>query len=78
MPASRPIPLEGVLNCWNDEHDLPDLLLAVIRTGKTGRLQFSNPEGDKTLNGQTQAQFADWLKTNAKIQPPQNCTTCHR
>jgi hypothetical protein len=49
MPASRPIPLEGVLNCWNDEHDLPDLLLAVSRTGRTGRLQFSNAEADKTL-----------------------------
>jgi hypothetical protein len=50
MPASRPIPLEGVLNCWNDEHDLPDLLLAVSRSGKTGRLQFSNAEADKTLH----------------------------
>jgi hypothetical protein len=49
MPASKPIPFEGVLNCWNDEHDLPDLLLAVSRSGKTGRLQFSNAEADKTL-----------------------------
>jgi hypothetical protein len=49
MPASKPIPFEGVLNCWNDEHDLPDLLLAVSRAGKTGRLQFSNAEADKTL-----------------------------
>lgn len=49
MPARKPIPFEGVLNCWNDEHDLPDLLLAVSRSGKTGRLLFSNPEANKTL-----------------------------
>lgn len=49
MPASGRIPFEGVLNCWNDEHDLPDLLLAISRSGKTGSLSFSNPEGDKTV-----------------------------
>jgi hypothetical protein len=49
MPARKPIPLEGVLNCWNDPYDLPDLLLAVSRSGKTGRLSFSNPEADKTV-----------------------------
>ena len=49
MPPSERIPFEGVLNCWNDDHDLPDLLLSISRSGKTGRLQFSNPEGDKTL-----------------------------
>jgi hypothetical protein len=49
MPARNPIPLEGVLNCWNDPYDLPDLLLAVSRSGKTGRLSFSNPEADKTI-----------------------------
>ena len=53
MPQGRlgeRIPFEGVLNCWNDDHDLPDLLLAISRSGKTGRLHFSNPEGDKTLD----------------------------
>jgi hypothetical protein len=49
MPARNPIPLEGVLNSWNDPYDLPDLLLAVSRSGKTGRLSFSSPEGDKTV-----------------------------
>jgi len=49
MPTRNPIPLEGVLNCWNDPYDLPDLLLAVSRSGKTGRLSFSNPEADKTI-----------------------------
>jgi Domain of unknown function (DUF4388) len=49
MSASKTIPFEGVLNCWNDEHDLPDLILAVSRAGKTGRLLFSNAEADKTL-----------------------------
>jgi hypothetical protein len=49
MPAQKPIPLEGVLNCWNDPYDLPDILLAVTRSGKTGRLSFSNPEADKTI-----------------------------
>ena len=49
MPARNPIPLEGVLNCWNDPFDLPDLLLAISRSGRTGRLSFSNPEADKTI-----------------------------
>ncbi len=49
MPARNPIPLEGVLNCWNDPYDLPDILLAVSRSGRTGRLSFSNPEGNKTI-----------------------------
>ncbi len=49
MSASERIPFEGVLNCWTGEHDLPDLLLAVSRSGKTGRLLFSNAEADKTL-----------------------------
>jgi hypothetical protein len=49
MPARNPIPLEGVLNCWTDPYDLPDLILAISRSGKTGRLSFSNPEGDKTV-----------------------------
>ena len=49
MPARNPLPLEGVLNCWTDPYDLPDLLLAISRSGKTGRLSFSNPEGDKTI-----------------------------
>jgi hypothetical protein len=49
MSVSTSIPIEGVLNCWNDEHDLPDLLLSISRSGRTGRLLFSNPEADKTL-----------------------------
>ncbi len=49
MPARNSIPLEGVLNCWIDQYDLPDILLAVSRSGKSGRLSFSNPEGDKTI-----------------------------
>ncbi len=49
-PLGDRIPFEGVLNCWNDDHDLPDLLLVISRSGKTGRLHFSNPEGDKTLD----------------------------
>jgi len=49
MPARNPLPLEGVLNCWTDPYDFPDLLLAISRSGKTGRLSFSNPEGDKTI-----------------------------
>jgi len=49
MPARNPLPLEGVLNCWNDPFDLPDLLLAISRSGRTGRLSFSNPDADKTI-----------------------------
>ena len=50
MPQRAQIPFEGVLNCWNDEHDLPDLLLFIGRSAKTGILQFSNPESDKTVH----------------------------
>ena len=50
MSQGAQIPFEGVLNCWNDEHDLPDLLLFIGRSAKTGILQFSNPESDKTLH----------------------------
>ena len=50
MPQDAQIPFEGVLNCWNDEHDLPDLLLFIGGSAKTGILQFSNPEGDKTVH----------------------------
>ena len=49
-PLGDRIPFEGVLNCWNDDHDLPDLLLVISCSGKTGRLHFSNPEGDKPLD----------------------------
>ncbi|HXV62618.1 MAG TPA: DUF4388 domain-containing protein [Vicinamibacteria bacterium] len=50
MSFNKRIPFEGVLNCWNDEHDLPDLLLAICRAKKTGQLSFSNPEGDKAIH----------------------------
>jgi hypothetical protein len=50
MAVKNAVPLEGVLNCWTDAYDLPDLLLAVSRSGKTGRLAFSNPEGDKSIH----------------------------
>ncbi|HSF16266.1 MAG TPA: DUF4388 domain-containing protein [Vicinamibacteria bacterium] len=50
MSFNKRIPFEGVLNCWNDEHDLPDLLLAICRAKKSGQLSFSNPEGDKTIH----------------------------
>jgi hypothetical protein len=43
------IPLEGELNCWERGFDLPDLLLAVCRTGKTGLLRFVSSEAEKTL-----------------------------
>ena len=47
MPQGAQFPFEGVLNCWNDEHDLPDLLLFIGRSAKTGILQFSNPRVTK-------------------------------
>jgi len=43
------IPLEGELNCWSGGFDLPDLLLAVCKTGKTGLLRFVSAEAEKTL-----------------------------
>ncbi|MFQ5790654.1 MAG: DUF4388 domain-containing protein [Acidobacteriota bacterium] len=43
------IPFEGELNCWKRDFDLPDLLLAVCSTGKTGLLRFSSSEAEKTL-----------------------------
>ncbi len=49
--TNRPaeIPLEGDFNCWSCGFDLPDLLLAVCKTGKTGLLRFVSAEAEKTL-----------------------------
>ena len=49
--TNRPvgIPLEGEFNCWSCGFDLPDLLLAVCRTGKTGLFRFLSSEAEKTL-----------------------------
>ncbi len=49
MNRREDIPLEGELNCWTRGFDLPDLLLAVRDTGKTGLLRFENSEAEKTL-----------------------------
>jgi hypothetical protein len=43
------IPLQGELNCWTHDFDVPDILLTVCATGATGMLQFSNAEAEKTL-----------------------------
>jgi len=50
MAESESIPMEGVLDCVKGQFDLPDLLMHVSRSGKSGRLRFSNPEGDKALD----------------------------
>jgi hypothetical protein len=49
MPGHEAIPLEGELNCWNGGFDLPDLLLSVCETGRTGLLRFTSAEGEKTV-----------------------------
>jgi hypothetical protein len=49
MPVRDEIPLQGELNCWTHDFDVPDILLTVCATGATGMLQFSNAEAEKTL-----------------------------
>jgi hypothetical protein len=43
------VPLEGELNCWARGFDMPDVLLKVCETGKTGLLRFASAEAEKTL-----------------------------
>lgn len=47
--SRRNIPLAGRFDCWHQPFDLPDLLLAVCRTGKTGHLLMENGEAEKTV-----------------------------
>jgi len=49
MNRREDIPLEGELNCWTRGFDLPDILLVIRDTGKTGLLRFENSEAEKTL-----------------------------
>ena len=49
MNRREDIPLEGELNCWTRGFDLPDILLAVRKTGKTGLLRFESSEAEKIL-----------------------------
>ncbi len=49
MRGHEAIPLEGRFNCWNGGFDLPDLLLVVCETGRTGLLRFASAEGEKAV-----------------------------
>jgi hypothetical protein len=47
--SHREIPLAGKFDCWHQEFEFPDLLLAVCRQGKTGHLRFESGEAEKTV-----------------------------
>jgi hypothetical protein len=49
MDRRENVPLEGELNCWARGFDMPDVLLKVCETGKTGLLRFASAEAEKTL-----------------------------
>ena len=49
MPVCKRTPLEGELDCAHQDFDVPDVLLNVCETGRTGLLTFSTTEAEKTL-----------------------------
>ncbi len=49
MSLSMNIPLEGKLDGWFGAFDVPELLLAVSRSGKTGRLDVSTVEVERRV-----------------------------
>jgi hypothetical protein len=49
MPVCKRTPLEGELDCAHQDFDVPDVLLSVCETGRTGLLTFSTTEAEKTL-----------------------------
>ncbi|MGH9460947.1 MAG: DUF4388 domain-containing protein, partial [Vicinamibacteria bacterium] len=49
MPVCKRTPLEGGLDCAHQDFDVPDILLNVCETGRTGLLTFSTTEAEKTL-----------------------------
>lgn len=49
MSLSKNIPLEGKLDGWVGGFDVPELLLAISRSGKTGRLEVSTTDVDRTV-----------------------------
>lgn len=49
MSQPRGIPGSGRFNCWTQGFDLPDLLVAMCATGKTGELRFKSAEATKAI-----------------------------
>jgi len=49
MPVCKKVPLEGELDCAQQDFDVPDILLSVCETKATGLLTFSTTEAEKTL-----------------------------
>lgn len=49
MSAQGIVPLAGRLDGCAGAFDVPELLLAVSETGKTGRLEIATPEAEKTV-----------------------------
>ena len=49
MSLPKVIPLEGKLDGWGGGIDLPELLLAISREGRTGRLEITTADVDRSL-----------------------------
>ncbi len=49
MSLSKTVPLEGKLDGWGGHIDVPDLLLAISREGRTGRLEISSADVERTI-----------------------------
>lgn len=49
MSESKAIPLEGRLKCWEDSFDVPELLVAVSDTGKSGCLTMKASHAEREL-----------------------------
>ncbi|MGH9389430.1 MAG: DUF4388 domain-containing protein, partial [Vicinamibacteria bacterium] len=49
MSVSKTIPVEGKLDGWTGGLDVPELLLAMSKAGKTGRLEVSSADVDRNV-----------------------------
>ena len=49
MSLPKTIPLDGKLDGWGGGFDVPDLLLALSREGRSGRLEISSAVVDRTV-----------------------------
>ncbi len=49
MSVSKTIPLEGKLDGWTGGVDVPELLLALSKEGRTGRLEVSSADVDRKV-----------------------------
>jgi hypothetical protein len=49
MAVLKTIPLEGKLDGWVGGFDVPELVLAISKVGKTGRLEVSSADVDRKI-----------------------------